>query len=611
MKAKGLVKSTAEGLQNPNDTAIRDALERVVASVTLAASPRLASFLRYIVIATLEGRADRLKGYTVAVEALGRPEDFDPQADPIVRVEAGRLRAALARYYAGPGRDDAVVIDLPRGHYVPVFRRCPGTHRRRLKAIMLQVLAAPKRVHGSKVVWAISITAVITILSVLELLFDIDRLFHGGRTTGLYHAWTIAPAPADARQPKGHALRPGSGMPVVYVQPFETDGTSAERRVSFKELRRKLRDVLARFDEIQIASDPASALAFAGLGLASTANSMLRPDYSVNGTAEYEADGSASLTVRLTDLSDGTIVWSRIFDQFQVSNAIGDDAFVREIAITLAHPYGVIHARERIKSDIAKGDFDPRYRCLLDAFEYGRSFDPDQHVRLRACLKNAIAIDPTFALGYAALARIYLREHLHGYDVRPGSPPALDRALRMAQRAVELKPASARTKQLLSDVHFVRGNVADGLSIGYKALALNPFDMEVLATLGARLVFLGEIEKGMPMLRQAAASLTVRPQWHEFALFLGAYLTGDLATATLHGDQITSERFSLGFVARALCASAAGDHDRALAATDRLVALNPAWGKDPRRQLRRFFASPKMVDRLANDLAAAGLGAIH
>ena len=70
----------------------------------------------------LAGRSDRIKGYTIGVHALGRGESFDPQTDPIVRVEAGRLRRALARYYAGAGSTDPLVIELPRGGYVPTFR---------------------------------------------------------------------------------------------------------------------------------------------------------------------------------------------------------------------------------------------------------------------------------------------------------------------------------------------------------------------------------------------------------------------------------------------------------------------------------------------------------
>jgi hypothetical protein len=104
-----------------NEAEIRSALERVVTSPNFRASPQLASFLRFVVEETLAGRADRLKGYSVAIGALGRNHTFDPRTNPIVRVEAGRLRQALERYYAGPGRDDKFVIALPRGSYIPTF----------------------------------------------------------------------------------------------------------------------------------------------------------------------------------------------------------------------------------------------------------------------------------------------------------------------------------------------------------------------------------------------------------------------------------------------------------------------------------------------------------
>jgi hypothetical protein len=102
---------------------VRAALDRVAASNEFRACPQLVAFLRYVVEATLRGGEHRIKGYTIAVEALGRADDFDPQDDPIVRVEAMRLRRALQRYYANGGRNDAVQIVMPLGSYVPVFRR--------------------------------------------------------------------------------------------------------------------------------------------------------------------------------------------------------------------------------------------------------------------------------------------------------------------------------------------------------------------------------------------------------------------------------------------------------------------------------------------------------
>jgi hypothetical protein len=102
---------------------VRESLERIVSSRRWRASPRLAAFLRYVVERTLAGEKRQIKSYTIAVEALGRDPRFDPQADPIVRVEAGRLRRALAHYYAGDGRNEPIVIELPRGSYVPHFRQ--------------------------------------------------------------------------------------------------------------------------------------------------------------------------------------------------------------------------------------------------------------------------------------------------------------------------------------------------------------------------------------------------------------------------------------------------------------------------------------------------------
>jgi hypothetical protein len=105
------------------------ALRSVLASAAFAHSPSLTAFLRFVVEAALAGRGDQLKGYTIAVEALGRRSDFDPETDAIVRVDAGRIRSALARYYETDGAHDAVVIDLPRGHYAPTFSHGPRLSR--------------------------------------------------------------------------------------------------------------------------------------------------------------------------------------------------------------------------------------------------------------------------------------------------------------------------------------------------------------------------------------------------------------------------------------------------------------------------------------------------
>src|SRR5262249_47130692 len=88
----------------------------------------------YIVTETLAGRS--VKGYDVALEVFGRPESFDPAVDPVVRVEAGRLREKLREYYAADGQDDRIRIDLPKGTYTPQieFRYEDGPRIARQKA---------------------------------------------------------------------------------------------------------------------------------------------------------------------------------------------------------------------------------------------------------------------------------------------------------------------------------------------------------------------------------------------------------------------------------------------------------------------------------------------
>lgn len=100
---------------------VRRQLDRILASAAFAEAERAASFLRFVVNRVLERRAGEIKESVIAVEALGRSPSFDPKSDPIVRVEARRLRDRLDSYYRREGADDPLVLSLPKGGYVPEF----------------------------------------------------------------------------------------------------------------------------------------------------------------------------------------------------------------------------------------------------------------------------------------------------------------------------------------------------------------------------------------------------------------------------------------------------------------------------------------------------------
>jgi DNA-binding NarL/FixJ family response regulator len=105
-----------------SERAVRDELSRILESPIIAQSDRLIRFLRFTIEATLSGRAETLKEYSIGTEVYDRLDSFDPSDDSIVRSEARRLRTKLKEYYESSGKNDPVVIYYRPGSYVPAFR---------------------------------------------------------------------------------------------------------------------------------------------------------------------------------------------------------------------------------------------------------------------------------------------------------------------------------------------------------------------------------------------------------------------------------------------------------------------------------------------------------
>jgi TolB-like protein/tetratricopeptide (TPR) repeat protein len=116
---------------------IKEQLNRILASKAFQQVDRLQRFLGYIVDETLAGRADSLKEFPIGVDVFSKEASFDPRMDPIVRVQARRLRTRLTRYYREEGQSDEIVIEVPKGGYAPVFRRFEGAAPKRSLASAL------------------------------------------------------------------------------------------------------------------------------------------------------------------------------------------------------------------------------------------------------------------------------------------------------------------------------------------------------------------------------------------------------------------------------------------------------------------------------------------
>ena len=392
-------------------------------------------------------------------------------------------------------------------------------------------------------------------------------------------------------------LSPGNGMPTLLVQAFDVIVAAGTPTISSAALHEKLCDAFARFDTINVVSSAAAATA-----------PIANADFVLSGSVENRDDGATSVRFRLLDSRDGVVVWSRGFDRLATAGgaAAAEDAIVTELAAVLVQPFGVIRSHEWIRH-LAGGDGDPRYRSIVEASESFRSFDPAQHKRAREALERLTKADPGFASGFSYLAAIYFREFQYGYDGQLAVSVLLDRALETARRAIELRPESSRAYQILFGVLFARHEIPAAFAAGERAMALNRYDTTVISDYGGRLIMVGEIERGMAMLRRVAEFGTVRPSWHHFYMFLGSYLSGDVVNAVHHAGQITSEDYVLGLVAHALAGVAAGDTDRAVRAVERLKTMNPGWGRDQRAELEKFFPVAELRERLERDLERAGL----
>jgi adenylate cyclase len=106
---------------SPSREEITHQLDCMLSSPDFRATPQQTAFFKFVVNQTLVGNAGQIKGYTVATEVFGRGPDFDQSIDPVVSIQAGRLRRAIERYYLTTGQNDSTRIDIPKGTYVPTF----------------------------------------------------------------------------------------------------------------------------------------------------------------------------------------------------------------------------------------------------------------------------------------------------------------------------------------------------------------------------------------------------------------------------------------------------------------------------------------------------------
>src|SRR3954470_1726849 len=467
--------------------AMREELERVLASSGFARNPRLSRFLRFLVERHLEGKDDEIKETLIAVEVFGRKPDYDPKLDSIVRTEAGRLRARLVEYYASDGRENPGSIDVPKGAYVPVFRP-----------------AARHEVRRSHRAWFIARTAACAALVVGVVALD---------------WWYLA----QRRDPIRIAVLPLENLSQDAAQDYFADGLTDE-----------LIRNLSIIDGLAVRSQTSSFAYHGKRGDVRQAGAQLQVDYVLEGSVR-RAGHRLRINMQLVRVHDDVSLWSDTFereltDVFAIQDEISRhvvnhlrlhlgrgrrryetsvqayDLYLEGRAMSVRH--GLRGVLESIgpfeQAVVADPSFTPAYAGLgaayaLRSIQFPLAHPPDELVKMRAAAAKAVELDPLLAEAHEARALAYARDSRWG------------EAEESFRRAIALDPnrSATYTDFALWLLHVLgRNHEALGqLRMAQKADALSP---DVHLPLAMTLTSTGEFE-------QAAAECLKMPMEYGLA----------------------------------------------------------------------------------------------
>ncbi len=188
----------------------REELRRVIQSRHFANSPKKTRFLEFIAEQTFQGNSEKLNEYLIGTEVYERGADFDQQKDPIVRVQAHEIRRLLKKYYEEEGADGVIRMDLPPGHYVPVFSRIEPGETAEAVPPAPQAATASRGINRVHLVLTVALAAACVVLAVL-----LAR--RGGQDTNAAQARHVAATLPVNLDWFWHPFLPPAGAPLIVI----------------------------------------------------------------------------------------------------------------------------------------------------------------------------------------------------------------------------------------------------------------------------------------------------------------------------------------------------------------------------------------------------------
>ncbi len=561
---------------------IRAQLDRILADPGFQASSVRRELLTFIVEQTLAGRADRLKGLSLAVEVFGRGQDFDSQTDPVVRVEARRLRRDLHSYYGTEGAHDPIVISIPKGGYVPHFK-----WRKPLTGPAEQPVAN-RSSRGFPVRMALLAASVLLLVAV----FGTIRLTMTEPLGGSNGHRSPTELPAGPR---------------IAIAPLLDLSDNRDHNYLAAGLTAQIVTNLARFQALSVVpvqenpSLPAGALNVREL------REKYEIDFLLTGSVRQDSE-KVRLSSQLIDAQTGGVIWSESYSKnFGVTGLIEiEEDIAEQISAVLGSHYGVI-AEEGLSEGRREGPAtQTAYDCLLRYYAYQRTFDRSEHARVRDCLERTVALEPSYANAWAVLANIYAQEHRFGLNPRPHLYNSKQKSLAAAERAVDLEPRNPTAQLMLANALFDQDDFVRFKQTGARAAALNPNDPETLIHFGLRLVFMGEWDRGLPLANKAIALNPEHPEWYHYPAVFYHYHLGEYGRAL---EVLRTQKLSepWGFLLQAMTFGQLGHKKEAEQAVERVLELRPKVREEFWDMARVWNISETHIAHMTEGLRKAGL----
>ena len=485
--------------QAVSESEARSEAERLLADPRLHVSDRHRAFLRYIVDAVFEGRGDTVKAYSIAIDVFNRPPSFDPSSDPIVRIEATRLRETLAKYYEQLGDEPGARLDIPRGRYVPVFVEreqppCPGDDVSDVEEGVVTAAEDATSSLGPTVSRKPYAAVALASLAAIAL-------------AGGYAVFRAAmPVPLDTQKPL-------VSLSLNAAQKDMVAGEAAMEDLSVS---------LARFGTVRLKSD---AMTRPGVEPAEQTTYDVRMRYGEDAT-------SVSLWWQVSDAATGEAVWTDQ-DRRQTGTGTRDDAIralVYGVSRRVAGPVGVVNSMELRRNlpasttgniCVLRGEFAVELRRLAAL------------KAARPCLEATIAADPADADAMATLARVFVWT-----GRTTGDDSYFGRGLDLANRAATVSPASTRAALAQLTTQYQVGQNDASIAAGRRGVALNPENADLLAKLSVALFLSGHWEEGVRLAQEATDLVGQTIRDANFVMILDAYRQGHYAEAVLLARQV-------------------------------------------------------------------------